>query len=139
MVLIALATFAMVEAVLGVWLGCQQSKLLLRTFSVAAASLRCIVLGLALLAWLYSLQARPFVFRAANLICQDVRAWNCTGSETTAANWKPTLPTAGSRRLLFAGMHSQPLDTPSVSMANIVASSLPAPLPRRLGPAETAI
>jgi len=75
------------------------------------------------------------VFRAANLICQDVRAWNCTESAATAANWKLNELTVSSRRLLFAGMLSQPLDTPSERMA----TTIPVPLPRRLGPAETVL
>merc|ERR1719362_467485 len=75
--LIALAACALVTALLGTCLGCRESKLLLRTFSVVAALLGCLLLGLALSAWLYSLQARPLVFQAANLICQEERAWHC--------------------------------------------------------------
>jgi len=136
-VLASLAFCAVVASLLGIWLGCRESKLLLRAFSVAAVSLGCILLFLALLAWVYSLQARPFVFRAANLICQDERTWNCKGAEATAASWKPAAPTVNSR-LLTAERPQEPLFT---SKADVVGMP-PAhsgTLPRRLGPAATVI
>jgi len=123
----ALAVCALVASVLGIWLGCRESKLLLRAFSAAVASLGCILLCLALLAWIYSFQAQPFVFRAANLICQDKRTWNCNGAPAVAAS-----------RLLLGGLPTGPLTTSEADEVSM-PPAVPVTLPRRLGPAETVI
>eukprot|EP00419_Tripos_fusus_P048118 CAMPEP_0172817600 /NCGR_PEP_ID=MMETSP1075-20121228/13320_1 /TAXON_ID=2916 /ORGANISM="Ceratium fusus, Strain PA161109" /LENGTH=605 /DNA_ID=CAMNT_0013657829 /DNA_START=65 /DNA_END=1882 /DNA_ORIENTATION=- len=129
-VLASLALCALVASILGICLGCRESKVLLRAFSVAAACTGCILLCGAGLAWVYNLQARPFVFRAANLICQDERTWNCKGAAVTQADWQTSVPTASSRLLLPAA---------EVPQGPLITSASPATPSRRLGPAATVI
>jgi len=132
--LIALAACALVTALLGTCLGCRESKLLLRTFSVVAALLGCLLLGLALSAWLYSLQAQPLVFQAANLICQEERAWHCKASAAGA--------TEGATEGAAEGAAEETAEVDAATVANWKpnepsdSSSLSAPSSRRLGLAE---
>lgn len=71
----------------------------MRTFALSVASLGLLILCLAIFVWVYRGRAKPYVSRAANLMCQDMKVFGCqqplpatTQSPATLGATGPTTP-----------------------------------------------
>lgn len=106
LVVVMLAICAAMLAAVGAWAGLRDSKSFWRLLLLTSGTSGVLLLGLALLGYLYGQQAEPAVVRTVNLICQDPAVWGCTPASAYSARLldaESALPAVpGARRRLMS-------------------------------------